>query len=80
MLSLFAFENILLSATVSSMFGLHSGGQILGFLKATGASAGLVIFGINELFIHEDINLDIIFYIMAGITLGVLPILKLLNT
>ena len=52
----------------------------MGFLKSAGASAGLLIFGLNELFIKKHINLDIIYYIVAGISCLIFPIIKVLNT
>ena len=79
LMSLFAFENILLSATVSSIFGLHAGGQILGFLKATGATAGLVIFGFDELFIFFEVNLDYLYYGTALLSALALPVVYYLD-
>ena len=79
LMSLFAFENILLSASVSSMFGLHAGGQILGFLKAAGATAGLVIFGLNELFLAYNLNLDYLYYGTALLSTLALPVIYYLD-
>jgi len=49
LLSAFAFQNVLLASTVSKVFGLHAGGQVLAVLKACGAISGLILFAIEEL-------------------------------
>jgi len=69
------------SATVSKIFGLYSGGRVLGFLRASVFFSGLFVFGMKITLLNPKIiEKWVMFVICAFFYLICLVLLKFLNS